>query len=422
MLGGVSNTRRRRDSCAGTTRGSFALVVWFVASCAHPIPRAPVASPSEPDAPRGAHAPVPAAEPDEESESEPPPIEVPSDAIRVSLERPRTLEFELHPQDGILVACDPTSCLAVWVERGAVRSASLDPAASASRVSVAASGSQLVRVAGLVPHPRGFAFLRYVSRTFEIAELELCVVARDGAFIRSVPLGAMHGNSSEPALFVEGELGLVGLPATDTRVEFIDLASDLPGARHRAPGAHTTTPGVEHDGNAFVTTWLTWNRGDVSMRLRRHRDEATDLTLPYFSQAGFACGDGACVLAGERDHAVLAIAIGRVPAEPRSIGTDRFSTATVHRHGAGLLVVARGEGGARVTIVGATSQVSDVTGTIPGLTWRGDERYLGVEVTDPPDFEPMSYPCPSDESSTCMDVPAYQRLRVHDVTVAVPRP
>lgn len=395
------------------------LVALGATACAHPVairPAADLVDVSEPTpearAPEDV-APVAAA-----VEDVPP---VPPPAIASLVENARYAPFRLQPQDPIRVGCDVTSCLAVWVESGAVLAASLDPLATSPRTIHRAPGSRLVRVAALVPHPRGFAFLRYVSRTFEVAALELCVVDREGSLLSTVPLGEMHGNSTDPDLSIAGERALVGMPSTSTRVAFVELANDVVGARRSTTDAHATTADVAHDGTHFVESWLVWERGGPTMRVRTHVDGARERELPFLSSSALACRDGRCVVAGESERRVTIVAIAADgTSETRVVGPLGSSTASVLAHDAGLLVVARADSGATLAMVGPDAPSDTVVARgLPVLVSRGGDRYLGYAAEDPPDYERMEYPCPGDESSTCMERPAYARLRITDVRVSV---
>lgn len=341
-----------------------------------------------------------------------------SDSASGSASGSRQLPLEIHPQGDVLVACDASACLALWVEAGAVLAASLDPASTTARTVVPADARRLVRVAALVPHRRGFAFLRYVSRSFEVAELELRVVDRAGAEIATVALGTMYGNGSPPALAIAAERGLVGLPATSTRVDFLDLERDVPGARRRTSGAHTSTPGVAHDGRTFVETWLDWDAREPIMRVRRHDRDSASRALPYLSRASLVCARGRCVLAGERRRDAIVVTIDDAAIVEHPLGVADVLAVSAHLHAEGALVVARTATDVRLAVVSpAGIRPLAQPGPIPPLHARGDDRYLGVTIEDPSGFEPMSYPCPGDESSTCMDVAPYQRFRLVDLVI-----
>ena len=106
-----------------------------------------------------------------------------------------------------------------------------------------------------------------------------------------------------------------------------------------------------------------------------------------------------------------------------AIASGGYTSGEVHRYADGFLVVARSDERTRLVVVGdETTDAIDLEGRFPALSWRGGDRFLGYTVEAPSDHEPMTSPCPDDESATCSIPPPYYRMSVADIRIALGRP
>lgn len=362
----------------------------------------------------------------EPTATDPEPPTAPTARLELGVER--VAPFTIRPLDGVRFACAPASCLAVWVEGHDVLAVPLTPDAplpSAPTTVLRGSGPARVSVEALVAHPEGFAFVRTTSDTLERASLELVVVDAAGALVRRIQVGVMHGNSSDPALAMHGTEGMLAFPRTERSITFVAFSGDALGSRETSADAHATTPQLGHDGARFVATWIAWSRGGSEERLHIIGDSASlDASQPYLDRPGFGCAAGACLLVGARDGALRAVSLRgaemheRVLVEPSGYN----AVAEVLPHSLGFLVLARLTSGVRAWVldpdaVSIAEPQIEAGAQLGALAWRESEHYVALRVSPPADYAPMDYPCPGDESSTCMEVPDHYTLALRSVVV-----